>query len=382
MYREYFGLKEFPFSISPDPHYFYVSEGHREALAHLMYGMQVDGGFVLLTGEVGTGKTMVCRRLLENVPGNCEIAFILNPKLSSAELLAAICDEFRVSYPEDTRSIKDLVDRLNNFLLDIHEKGRKAILIIEEAQNLSVEVLEQVRLLTNLETSQRKLLQIIMLGQPELRDMLAKPELRQLSQRITARYHLGPLAKNEIPSYINHRLSVAGLVRGELFPRPTVEMLSRLTGGVPRLLNIMCDRALLGTYLEGKERIDKQTLVNAAREVSGEKINHSTRKKMYCAAGIVLSAVLIGTGMLYGLHKPIRDIIFRSHTIPAKNAKDTIFDRINDEARQASVEKLRTQYGSSPVCDRPGNMLCLDGKNNPGTAARFENSLKPEKGAN
>lgn len=381
MYREYFGLKEFPFSISPDPHYFYISEGHREALAHLMYGIQVDGGFVLLTGEVGTGKTMVCRRLLENIPENCEIAFILNPKLSSAELLAAICDEFRVPYPEGTRSIKDLVDRLNNFLLAIHEKGRKAILIIEEAQNLSVEVLEQVRLLTNLETSQRKLLQIIMLGQPELRDMLAKPELRQLSQRITARYHLGPLAKNEISSYINHRLSVAGLVRGELFPKPTVEMLSRLTGGVPRLLNIMCDRALLGTYLEGKERIDKKTLVNAAREVSGDKIGRNKRRRVYYAAIILVSA-LIGTGMLYGMHKPIRDMIFPSHTVPAKEVRDTIFDRMKDEPRRAPAEKLRAHYGSSPVCDgnQPGNVLCIYGNNSPVSAARFENSFKPQKG--
>ena len=307
MYAEYFGLKETPFSISPDPHYFYVSEGHREALAHLMYGVKVDGGFVLLTGEVGTGKTTVCRCLLEHVPENCEIAFILNPKLSAMELLAAICDEFGVPYPESTTSIKDLVDRLNDFLLAIHEKDKRAILIIEEAQNLSVEVLEQIRLLTNLETSQRKLLQIIMLGQPELREKLAQPELRQLSQRITARYHLGPLAKNEISAYVNHRLSAAGLIRGELFPASAIRALGRLTGGVPRLLNIICDRALLGAYLEGKETIDKRTLVRAAREVSGSKTDKiKIKRKIYLwMLIIILLNVLIASGVTYYMQNSI-----------------------------------------------------------------------------
>jgi general secretion pathway protein A len=304
LYREYFGLKETPFSISPDPHYFYISEGHREALAHLMYGIKMDGGFVLLTGEVGTGKTTVCRCLLEKVPESCEIAFILNPKMSSAELLAAICDEFRVPYPEGTTSVKELVDRLNDFLLAIHEKGRKAILIIEEAQNLTVEVLEQVRLLTNLETSQRKLLQIIMLGQPELRDMLAKPELRQLSQRITARYHLGPLTKKEISSYVQHRLAVAGLARGELFSRPAMRVLGRLTGGVPRLLNIICDRALLGTYIQGKEKIDKRTLIHAAQEVTGNKISNGIQGRnirlWVLAVILLLAGALYVTQRLYG----------------------------------------------------------------------------------
>ncbi len=307
MYREYFGLKEIPFSISPDPHYFYISEGHREALAHLMYGIKMDGGFVLLTGEVGTGKTMVCRCLLEKVPEECEIAFILNPKMSAVELLAAVCDEFGVAYPEGTTSVKDLVDRLNDFLLAVHEKDRRAILIIEEAQNLSVEVLEQVRLLTNLETSQRKLLQIIMLGQPELRDMLAKPELRQLSQRITARYHLGPLTKKEISGYIRHRLAVAGLARGELFPRPAIKMLSRLSGGVPRLLNIICDRALLGTYIQGKERIDKRTLAHAAKEITGQDTGKSISIRRICmwVLAIFLLNGLIAAGALYYKQRPL-----------------------------------------------------------------------------
>jgi len=309
MYREYFGLKEAPFSISPDPHYFYISEGHREALAHLLYGINVDGGFVLLTGEVGTGKTTVCRCLLEQMPENCRIAFILNPKLSSVELLAAICDEFQVSYSRSSKNIKDLVDRLNHFLLKTHEEGGRAILIIEEAQNLTVDVLEQVRLLTNLETSQRKLLQIIMLGQPELKEVLSRPELRQLNQRITARYHLGPLARNEISDYVNHRLSVAGLVRGALFPQPMIKELFRLTGGVPRLINIICDRALLGTYTQGKERIDKATLLHAAMEVSGKQAGRVPLKRVCLGIlGILLLNVLVGGGVLYYRNKSISDL--------------------------------------------------------------------------
>lgn len=299
MYKEYFGLKETPFSIAPDPHYFYISEGHREALAHLMYGINSEGGFVLLTGEVGTGKTTVCRCLIEQMPEDCEVAFILNPKLSSIELLAAICDEFRINYPKGNETVKDLVARIYDFLLIIHETDRKTILIIEEAQNLSVEVLEQIRLLTNLETNKRKLLQIIMLGQPELKKTLARPELRQLSQRITARYHLGPLSKLEIAAYVNHRLSVAGLVRGELFPPTVLKLLYGLTGGVPRLINVMCDRALLGTYTQGKYIVDKKTLITAANEVSGKRINRWRLGRVCLWLTVALLIALIAIGFTH-----------------------------------------------------------------------------------
>jgi general secretion pathway protein A len=296
MYKDYFGLKESPFSIAPDPHYFYISEGHREALAHMMYGINSDGGFVLLTGEVGTGKTTVCRCLLQQMPENCEIAFILNPKLSSVELLASICDEFKITYSKANETIKDLVARINDFLIHASERGMRAILILEEAQNLSVEVLEQIRLLTNLETNQRKLLQIIMLGQPELRKILAKPELRQLSQRITARYHLGPLAKHEIAAYVNHRLSVAGLIRGELFPPPIINVLYGLTGGVPRLINVICDRALLGTYTQGKVSVDKDTLIRAANEISGRKNKQQHQRRIFplISAAVLIALIVAG----------------------------------------------------------------------------------------
>lgn len=291
MYTEYFGLKEKPFSIAPDPQFFFMSQGHREALAHLLYGIKSEGGFVLLTGEVGTGKTTVCRLLLELIPSDTETAFILNPKVTAEELLATVCDEFGIHYPSDTNSIKVFVSLISDFLLKVHEKGRKAVLIIEEAQNLKPDVLEQIRLLTNLETNERKLLQIIMLGQPELRDILAKPELRQLSQRITARYHLGSLSKKEMFAYVNYRLSVAGLMRGRPFTRSTLKPLFALTKGVPRLINIILDRALLGAFAEGKDKVDKKMLVTAAREVSGNTKARQNRLAFQAALGGLLLLV-------------------------------------------------------------------------------------------
>jgi len=268
MYSKHFNLNENPFSIAPDPRYLYMSDKHREALAHLMYGLKTAGGFVLLTGEVGTGKTTVCRCLLEQLPDDLDVAFVLNPKLTASELLATVCDELKISYDPGSASIKELIDSINRHLLEAHGAGRKTVLIIDEAQNLEPEVLEQIRLLTNLETNQRKLLQIIMLGQPELRDQLAKPELRQLSQRITARYHLGPLDRREIAPYINHRLAIAGHHK-KLFPDNLINRIFNLTNGIPRLINVVCDRALLGTYVEGGDLVSSPVLKKAALEVFG-----------------------------------------------------------------------------------------------------------------
>jgi general secretion pathway protein A len=298
MYSKHFNLKENPFSIAPDPRYLYMSSKHQEALAHLMYGLKTDGGFVLLTGEVGTGKTTVCRCLLEQLPENLNVAFVLNPKLTAAELLATVCDELRIDYPPEPGSIKGLVDNINRYLLDAHAKGRKTVLIIDEAQNLAPEVLEQIRLLTNLETDQRKLLQIVMLGQPELRDQLARPELRQLAQRITARYHLGPLQRREIAPYINHRLGVAGHHK-KLFPDKAVSRIYRLTNGIPRLINVVCDRTLLGTYAEGREQVDYLTVKKAAREVFGQDGGSKTYKWLIPAlfAVSLLIAVLFNGGI-------------------------------------------------------------------------------------
>lgn len=270
MYEHYFGLAEVPFSIAPDPRYLYMSERHREALAHLIYGIKRDGCFVLLTGEVGTGKTTICRCLLEQIPQDCDIAIILNPRLTVEELLETICKEFGISCPEPRHSVKKYVDLINEYLLAANARGRKSVLIIDEAQNLNVAVLEQMRLLTNLETSQRKLLQIILLGQPELRDMIERPNLRQLAQRITARYHLAPLTEHEVAAYVAHRLAVSG-VHSRIFPARTIGLLSRLSGGIPRLINVLCDRALLGAYIEGETAVSRRIMSKAAREVLGER---------------------------------------------------------------------------------------------------------------
>ncbi|MBI2316650.1 MAG: AAA family ATPase [Betaproteobacteria bacterium] len=268
MYQSYFGLAEAPFSIAPDPRYLYLSQRHEEALAHLLYGVGGEGGFVLLTGEVGAGKTTVCRCLLEQVPESCDVAYIFNPKLTVEELLSTICVEFGIAYPAGNTSVKVFVDCLNAYLLDANARGRHTVLIIDEAQNLSADVLEQMRLLTNLETNQRKLLQIILLGQPELLAMLERAELRQLAQRIVAHYHLGPLSKSEVAAYVRHRLEVSGTQR-ELFPARLMGRLYRMSGGIPRVINVLCDRALLGAYVQGKERVDGKTLAQADRVAGG-----------------------------------------------------------------------------------------------------------------
>ncbi|MCK5912743.1 MAG: AAA family ATPase [Desulfuromusa sp.] len=299
MYKDYFGLKEEPFSIAPDPQFLYMSARHREALAHLIYGMKVDSGFVLLTGEVGTGKTTVCRCLLGQIPENSEVAFILNPKLSVIELLATICDELGISYPDNNPSGKIFIDLINTYLLDAHSQGKKTVLIIDEAQNLSVDVLEQIRLLTNLETDKRKLLQVIMLGQPELNRMLECRELRQLAQRVTARYHLEPLSKNDIEGYLRHRLAVAGVER-PLFPIKTVDKLYSLTGGVPRIINMLCDRALLGAYVKGENIVNPALLVEAANEVFGKKgVGHSPENNFRRWLLIALLSLILLFGITF-----------------------------------------------------------------------------------
>jgi general secretion pathway protein A len=293
MYQSFFGLAEAPFSIAPDPRYLYMSRKHQEALAHLLYGLNGDGGFVLLTGEVGTGKTTVCRCLLEQIPESCDVAYIFNPRLTVAELLSTICKEFGITYPSGNTSIKVFVDCINTHLLDAHAKGRHTVLIIDEAQNLSADVLEQMRLLTNLETNRRKLLQIILLGQPELAEMLARPELRQLAQRIVARYHLGPLAKAEVETYVRHRLDVSG-AKQQLIPAALTGRLHRLSGGVPRVLNVLCDRALLGAFAQGKEKVDRATLAQASREVFGR----PATKRRSAARAVAASLTLIASAAL------------------------------------------------------------------------------------
>ncbi|MDX1625606.1 MAG: AAA family ATPase, partial [Wenzhouxiangellaceae bacterium] len=268
MYEQFYGLSERPFSITPDPRFVFLSPRHEDALAHLLYGIGRggSGGFVQLTGEVGTGKTTLCRLLLDRVPERTRIALVLNPMLEPRELLRAVCRELEVDMDDSDGSLEDLGQRLNRRLLDIHAAGERAVLIIDEAQNMSRETLEQVRLLTNLETSTDKLLQIILLGQPELRELLARPSLRQLAQRITARYHLTPLAPAETAEYVRHRIAVAGAPRCP-FTAAALRTLHHVSGGVPRLINIVADRALMAGYARETAQIHPALVRQAAAEV-------------------------------------------------------------------------------------------------------------------
>lgn len=273
MYKAFFGLNDNPFSIAPNPHYLFLSDRHSEALAHLTYGLGDTGGFVLLTGEVGTGKTTVSRCLLNQLPENTDTAFILNPSLTELELLATLCDELSIEY-EKNPSLKQLTDLLSKYLLANHEKGRNTVLIIDEAQHLRPAVLEQLRLLTNLETDTKKLLQVILIGQPELQQLLKRQELRQLAQRITARYHLLPLSHEEVGLYVHHRLQVAG--RHEpLFNKGAIKALHKYSGGIPRLINLLCERALMASYAKSKVPVDKKMVMSASAEVLGEDIKQT-----------------------------------------------------------------------------------------------------------
>lgn len=295
MYTHHFRLSELPFSIAPNPRYLYLSQQHREALAHLLYGIGVGGGFVVLTGEVGTGKTTLCRALLEQLPEDVDIALIFNPRLNSRELLASICDELKIQYSGPKASLKQLIDALNHHLLDAHARGRRVIVLIDEAQNLRFDVLEQVRLLTNLETNQIKLLQIILVGQPELNQVLARPNLRQLAQRITARYHLNPLSLAETVDYIGHRMAVAGGSE-KVFARHAIRVIHRKSRGIPRLINLMADRALLGAYTRNKAHVDGWIARRAAAELMP-----TTKKGSWSRGWLLWIGLLAMLGLIYGL---------------------------------------------------------------------------------
>ena len=296
MYTSFFGLNEKPFAITPDPRYLYLSERHTEALAHLAYGISEAGGFIQLTGEVGTGKTTVLRSLLQQLPSHCDVALILNPRVTPAEFLLAICDELHVQVPEGSAgSVKALVDILTHFLLDAHGRNRRIVLMVDEAQNLDADVLEQVRLLTNLETATQKLLQIILIGQPELREVLARPELRQLAQRITGRYHLEALKKGETIAYLRHRARVAGATR-DLFTAGAQRELHRLSGGVPRIINVIADRALLGAFTREDPVVNAPLVRRAASEVYGRPVLAPWVRWLAiggAAAGIALLGVVL-----------------------------------------------------------------------------------------
>lgn len=272
MYHTHFGLKEAPFSIKVNPSFLFMTQQHKDALATLLYGASAEGGFALLTGEVGTGKTTLIRALLQQLPSNVDIALVLNPTLNPIELLATICDELKIDYSREEQNLKSLTDKLHHYLLERHAQGRGVVVLIDEAQHLRFEALEQIRLLTNLETDTRKLMQIILVGQPELDTKLSEPELKQLAQRITARFHLGALSVNEAQAYVRHRLHIAGYPAAQtLFSEELVARIHRETEGVPRLINIICDRVLLGAYARNTTVLEESLLDTACKEVFGKK---------------------------------------------------------------------------------------------------------------
>ncbi|MFB2642440.1 AAA family ATPase [Shewanella bicestrii] len=356
MYKAFYGLSDNPFSIAPNPHYLFLSDRHREALAHLTYGLGETGGFVLLTGEVGTGKTTVSRCLLGQLPDNTDTAFILNPSLTELELLATLCDELKISYGENP-TLKQLTDHLSRFLLANHEKGRNTVLIIDEAQHLRAEVLEQLRLLTNLETDTKKLLQVILIGQPELQLLLKRQELRQLAQRITARYHLLPLNEDEIALYVLHRLQVAGRFE-PLFTRKAIKVLHKYSGGIPRLINLLCERALMAGYAQSKVPIDHHMVRQAAAEVLGEE---EPQQNKFLWPSAIAAALVVAFGVSYWLftespavanvvNSPVTQV---SQTTPAVTQAATQANSIQPEQTLAATQ-------SAPVASEPQTLAAPD----------------------
>ncbi len=376
MYCEAFNFREKPFSLAADPRYLYMSQQHWEAMAHLMYGVEDDWGFVLITGEIGTGKTTLCRFLLNQMPSDVEVAFLINPKLTVPELLASICDEFRIEHPLAAAGTRELFDFISAHLLDVHARAHKALLIIDEAQYLSSDVIDQLRLLTNLETADGKLLRIILLGQPELRDKLAQPELEQMSQRITARYHLGPLSRKDVASYVSHRMTLAG-AQEQLFARSALRALFRMSRGVPRLINVICDRALLGSCMKNEKVVSRTTLLQAGREVLGES---RFRKRSARSASLRWAAVGMAIGMLGAL------VFLLNYDLPLPKAVPVTQERVPldatvqaalpgfsgavgrpagfalERSRYVANKDLREQkgllYDSSSLL--PENTFCLD----------------------
>ena len=366
MYTSFFGLQEKPFAITPDPRYLYLSERHAEALAHLLYGINEAGGFIQLTGEVGTGKTTIIRSLLEQLPANADVALILNPRVTPAEFLLTICEELRIPVPEPGRgSVKLLMDLIGRRLLDTHARGRRVVLIVDEAQNLSAHTLEQVRLLTNLETATTKLLQIILIGQPELRDLLARPELRQLAQRITARYHLNPLSSEETAGYVKHRMRVAGAT-AEAFTPASLAEVHRLSGGVPRIINVICDRALLGAFTHEDHRVGGKLVRDAATQVYGRPMP-APWLRWAIIGSIAAALVLVAAGLwsLLASRPPAStdataaDVapvasnqIARAETTQAPPPAPPSFDEVlarhgNDTTTEAALGKLFASWGAT-----------------------------------
>ena len=335
MFGQFFNIDESVFSIAPNPKYLYLSRQHEEALAHLVYGVTRKGGFVCLTGDIGTGKTTICRTMFEQLPENTDIAFVINPKFSPLELLASICDELKISYSYFQPNVKEYVKKIHEYLIDAHAKGRNTVLVIDEAQNLSADTLEHVRALTNVETNEEKLLQIILIGQPELKDLLAKPELEQVNQRITARFHIGPLNLNETNHYISHRLSIAGATQ-TIFTKSNIKQIHRLSCGVPRLINILCDRILLGAYTLSQLNITSAIIKQSADEVFESKQTNRDRYPRALVAS--LFALLISGAVVFAYQNSKPNLIENKITINATDADIHTEDKIHENNHDLTYE--------------------------------------------
>ncbi|GHF85071.1 AAA family ATPase [Thalassotalea marina] len=342
MYTAYFGLSEAPFTIAPDPAYLFMSSRHKEALAHLSHGLGDSGGFVLLTGEVGTGKTTISRTVMEKLPENTQAAFILNPTLSSDELLATICDSLNIRYKKSGATLKYLTDKIQEKLLANHEQDINTLVVIDEAQHLQPEVLEQLRLLTNLETNTKKLLQVVLIGQPELQQLLQRRDLRQLAQRITARYHLLPLTLNELTEYIEHRLSVAQCQRN-LFNASAIKAIHKISNGIPRVVNVLCDRALILAYGQNQSLVNKKIIYQAADEALGAPLEPRDSgslwlKSIAIGLGVSVFMVLgIGLGIKF-LTEPVSPVVTTSETLPP--AKTIATNEMANGQLLESAEKI------------------------------------------
>lgn len=360
MYYDYFGLTEAPFSISPNPEYLFMTERHQEALAHLSHSIESDAGFVLLTGDVGTGKTTVCRSFLENLPENTNAAFILNPFLNGKELLRVICQELNIENVPEMATLRESTEAIYRHLLRNHALGKHTVLLIDEAQHLHFKVLELIRLLTNLETDTQKLLKIILVGQPELNDTLEKPELTQLSQRVTARYHINPLSLEETASYIDYRLRMAGyLSEKKLFPKSIVKKLFSVTNGIPRLINVICDRALLGTYSQNKVAVDRKILDKAIVEVRGQ--HYQLRKRnvqmWWYGIGAVASLVLLTVFIFQVVVNRESSVNHTSVVSESEEVPQSI--QLAEENRvEHTVDN--TNESSTPVSNPPGYAVGLN----------------------
>ncbi|CAH1523835.1 General secretion pathway protein GspA [Vibrio harveyi] len=355
MYKDFFGFVELPFSIVPNSRYLYLSQRHKEAITHLQAGLGDGGGFAMLTGEVGTGKTTVAKAMLVNLDENTKAGLILNPTFSSRDLLEAICDEFKVSYPEEA-SLKQLNQAIHDYLLRNHKMGWTTLLVIDEAQHLAADVLEQLRLLTNLETDTRKLLKVLLVGQPELQRLLQTTQLRQLAQRITGRYHLLPLDEKETADYITFRLHTAGGDK-QLFDRSSTKLIAKYSHGIPRLINLICDKSLNLSYHKGNVVVDKQTVHQACEEVmqfqaeiyqQDQPVRRSFEWPTWGSAAIgVFAAVGIGWAVMQKMPSQVSTSIQSNPIQVAQTTSQPVIAEMNEQLTSEQRNMLLEQTQSN-----------------------------------